>query len=125
MTDCVFCARVTAGEYDYHDRYCVAFQPLLPVTPGHFLVIPRKHVAHTLESPVQAGYALKFAGFLANQMRLDAANFITSAGLAATQSVFHLHVHVVPRVAGDGLVLPWTHYHDQLTKLPGAVAASS
>jgi histidine triad (HIT) family protein len=121
--ECVFCDRITAGEYDYSDANCVAFEPLLPVTPGHFLVVPRKHVAHTLESPVHAGHALRFAGFLANQMGLDAANFITSAGLAATQSVFHLHIHIVPRRPGDDLVLPWTHQQAELLKLPGAVAA--
>lgn len=38
----------------------------------------------------------------------EAANLITSRGGAATQTVFHLHVHVVPREAGDGLALPWT-----------------
>jgi diadenosine tetraphosphate (Ap4A) HIT family hydrolase len=39
---------------------------------------------------------------------LGAANFITSAGRDATQTVFHLHIHIVPRHAGDGLALPWT-----------------
>ncbi|MGA2412758.1 MAG: HIT family protein [Candidatus Binataceae bacterium] len=121
-TNCPFCKRIAAGEYDYEDTWSVAFQPLLPVTPGHFLVVPRKHVAHALESPGSAGKALEFAGYLANQMGLEAANFITSAGLAATQSVFHLHVHVVPRHADDGLVLPWTHQRDELLKLPGAVS---
>lgn len=41
-------------------------------------------------------------------MGLESANFITSAGPAATQSVFHLHVHLVPRFEDDGLILPWT-----------------
>jgi len=120
MTDCPFCERVADHEYDYSDDHCVAFEPLLPVTSGHFLVVPRKHVAHVLENPAQASYALKFAGYLANEMGLEAANFITSAGLAATQSVFHLHIHVVPRRSGDGLVLPWTHQQAELAKLPGA-----
>ncbi len=108
MSDCPFCARVAAGEYDYHNYSNVAFQPLNPVTPGHFLVVPRKHVAHALESPSRAASALAFAGYLANEMGLEAASFITSAGAAATQTVFHLHVHVVPRRPGDGLALPWT-----------------
>src|SRR5258707_2558443 len=120
MTGCPFCDRILHVLYDYSDDHCVAFPPLLPVTPGHFLVVPRKHVAHVLENPVQASYALKFAGYLANEMGLESANFITSAGRSATQSVFHLHVHVVPRRLGDGLVLPWTHQQAELAKLPGA-----
>lgn len=106
--DCPFCKRVDAGEFDYEDRYCVAFQPINPVTQGHFLVVPRRHVAHAIDSPLAAGRALGFAASLAGIMELEAANFITSAGSDATQTVFHLHVHVVPRHEGDGLTLPWT-----------------
>jgi histidine triad (HIT) family protein len=116
MTDCPFCARIDAGEYDYSDARSVAFQPLNPVTPGHFLVVPRMHVSNALASPVQAGHAMRFAGFLANQMGLGAANFITSAGSAASQSVFHLHWHIVPRREGDGLHLPWTGQHKGLAE---------
>lgn len=107
-TDCPFCQRIAKGEFDYDDHWCVAFRPLNPVTPGHFLVVPRKHVAHALESPFHAGRALQFAGYLTREMSLRSANFITSAGRDATQTVFHLHVHVVPRKPDDGLPLPWT-----------------
>jgi histidine triad (HIT) family protein len=108
VSACPFCERIAAGQYDYEDLYNVAFEPLNPVVPGHFLVVPRVHVPHALEGPHSAGRALKFAAYLANRMSLESANFITSAGTAATQSVFHLHVHVVPRHEGDGLRLPWT-----------------
>jgi len=108
MSGCVFCDRVNSGEFDYFDDHNVAFEPLNPVTPGHFLVVPREHVIDALDGPVQMGRAMTFAARLAGDMGLDAANFITSAGTAATQSVFHLHVHVVPRREGDGLRLPWT-----------------
>lgn len=107
MSDCPFCARIAAGEFDYFSASNVAFQPLNPVTTGHFLVVPRRHVSHALESPSRAASALAFAGYLANQMDLTDANFITSAGRLASQTVFHLHVHVVPRRPGDGLALPW------------------
>lgn len=105
---CPFCGRIKNGEFDYYDGYNVAFQPLNPVTPGHFLVVPRTHVPHALAGPNYAGRALKYAAYLASQMGLESANFITSAGSDATQTVFHLHVHVVPRREGDGLHLPWT-----------------
>jgi histidine triad (HIT) family protein len=106
--NCPFCQRVKAGEYDYGNDDNAAFQPLNPVTPGHFLVVPTRHVSNALESPSAAGRALQFAGYLANQMGLESANFITSAGRDATQTVFHLHIHIVPRREGDGLALPWT-----------------
>lgn len=108
MSDCVFCARIERGQFDYFDDWNVAFQPLNPVTPGHFLVVPRKHVMNAFEGPAQAGRAMSFAAKLATDMDLVAANFITSAGSAATQTVWHLHLHVVPRRDGDGLHLPWT-----------------
>jgi histidine triad (HIT) family protein len=108
MADCPFCQRIKAGEYDYSDSRSVAFQPLNPVTPGHFLVVPRKHVADALQGGGSAGSALMFASWLAVEMGLSACNFITSAGAAATQTVMHLHIHVVPRREGDGLALPWT-----------------
>jgi len=108
MSDCAFCGRVERGEYDYDDKYSVAFQPLRPVTPGHFLVIPRKHVASALESPLHASRAASLAAELARLMELESFNLITSAGVAATQTVMHQHWHVVPRREGDGLHLPWT-----------------
>lgn len=108
MIDCVFCKRVTRGEYDYFDDYTVAFQPLNPVTPGHFLAVPRVHVTSALEAPEAAGHAARFAAALAGDMELKAFNLITSSGAAATQTVLHLHWHVVPRQPGDGLHLPWT-----------------
>ena len=70
--------------------------------------MPRKHVTSALDMPELAGRALEFAADLAAEMGLESCNFITSAGLAATQTVMHLHVHVVPRRDGDGLALPWT-----------------
>lgn len=106
--ECVFCGRVRRGEYDHEDDFHVAFEPLNPVTPGHLLVIPRAHISSAFADPRAAGSALRFAGYLANRLDIGAANFITSAGKAATQTVFHLHVHIVPRREGDGLALPWT-----------------
>jgi histidine triad (HIT) family protein len=106
--NCPFCKRIAAGEYDYGDAWDVAFQPLNPVTPGHFLVVPRQHVTSAMEAPLAAERAMGFAAELAIEMGLQACNFITSAGAAATQTVMHLHLHVVPRRDGDGLHLPWT-----------------
>ena len=108
MADCPFCARIGRREFDYSDPDSVAFQPLNPVVPGHFLVVPRDHAASALDDPEAAGKALSFAADLAALMGLDAVNFITSVGAAATQTVLHTHIHVVPRKVDDGLHLPWT-----------------
>jgi histidine triad (HIT) family protein len=88
------------------------------VVAGHVLVLPRVHVADVGTDPVVTGAVMHRAAELAAEV--PAANVITSRGTAATQSVFHLHVHVVPRVDGDGLVLPWT---TQFVERAGAVAA--
>jgi histidine triad (HIT) family protein len=108
MSGCPFCQRIAGGEYDYADARNVTFQPLNPVTPGHFLVVSRQHITSAQASPAAAASAMRYAADLANAMDLDACNLITSSGAAATQTVMHLHVHVVPRRDGDGLVLPWT-----------------
>jgi histidine triad (HIT) family protein len=111
-TGCPFCRLIEAGEFDYEDGYTVAFQPLNPVTRGHWLAVPKAHVTDAMAAPEAAGHALRFAGEMAGQMDLRDCNFITSAGAAASQSVFHLHIHVIPRKRWDGLRLPWPQAGD-------------
>ena len=74
------------------------------ITPGHLLVVPRRHVADALEDPELTGRVMAGAAALAASRRLHPCNIMTSAGREATQSVFHLHLHIVPRAAGDGPV---------------------
>ncbi|MDI3406045.1 HIT family protein [Streptomyces cavernicola] len=108
-SSCVFCS-IAAGQApatvvrEWDD--VIAIRPLGPVTPGHVLVIPRRHVADVGEDPQVSARAMVCAAELAGE--LPAANVITSKGSAATQTVFHLHIHVVPRIEGDALPLPWT-----------------
>ncbi|WP_210745298.1 HIT family protein [Nocardia flavorosea] len=84
----------------------LAIVPLGPVVDGHVLVIPKLHVADFTEDPkVTAATMRRAAQYAAG--RHDSANVITSMGRAATQSVFHLHVHVVPRAEDDELMVPW------------------
>ncbi|MFF9482995.1 HIT family protein [Streptomyces sp. NPDC014733] len=79
------------------------------VNDGHVFVLPRVHVEDAGADPdVTASVMRRAAELMAEQ---DAANLITSKGEAATQSVHHLHVHVVPRKEGDNLPLPWTPQH--------------
>ncbi|QNL29974.1 histidine triad nucleotide binding protein [Microbacterium phage Casend] len=117
MTACIFCEiatyRAPAAMVDTKDFDHVAFVPLNPVTPGHLLVIPRFHAQDAIAHPGHAGRAMTVAGLVAMRLgerdpRYESVNFITSVGMPATQSVFHLHIHIVPRREGDGLQLPWT-----------------
>lgn len=112
--DCAFCERIKNGAYVYSNPSCVAFPPLNPVTPGHYLVVPRLHVADALQEPGITADTMEYAVRVAWLKGILSANFITSVGSAATQTVFHLHIHIMPREEGDGLLLPWSN--QQLVK---------
>lgn len=108
MSGCVFCGRVERGEYDDSDAFAVTFRPLKPVAPGHRLFVPRVHVADALEDPLVTAMTARFAAEWARRAGTGSCNLITSRGPEATQSVYHLHWHLVPRLKHDGLPLPWT-----------------
>lgn len=85
----------------------LAIRPLNPVTRFHVLVISRVHVPHFASDPEMTARVMgRAAEYAADKFR--SANLITSRGAAATQTVEHLHVHLVPRHPGDGLLLPWS-----------------
>lgn len=106
---CAFCAilagRAEAAIVSEWDD-AIAILPRRPVVEGHVLVLPRTHVADASTDPAITAAVMARAALLLAEH--PAANLITSIGAAATQTVFHLHVHVVPRWPGDGLPLPWT-----------------
>jgi histidine triad (HIT) family protein len=114
--DCLFC-KIVAGEIssqrvDEDDR-TVAFMDISPATRGHALVIPREHTPNLLEIDAEDLAATALAAQrLARRAveRFDAAgvNLINSCGSAAWQTVFHFHIHVIPRYEGDPMRLPWT-----------------
>lgn len=110
MTDqpCPFC-EIIAGQAPATivDRWddAIAIVPLGPVVDGHLLVIPTVHVADFTSDPVVSAATMRRAAELMAGM--GPCNLITSKGRPATQSVFHLHLHLVPRAANDGLALPW------------------
>jgi histidine triad (HIT) family protein len=104
---CVFCERIAAGQYELGDEYAVAFAPLRPVTDGHLLVLPRVHAENAATDPQVTASTMRLAAEIVQGWNVDF-NLITSAGAAATQTVMHLHIHIVPRRPHDGLALPWT-----------------
>lgn len=107
--NCVFCdiwRGIGKAEWIYNWPRAFAITPLNPVTQGHVLVIPGLHVESFTSDPETTGYVMKCASEYARG--IGSCNIITSKGREATQSVFHLHIHVVPRRDGDGLKLPWS-----------------
>lgn len=109
---CPFC-EIVAGrapaEWIVQPDYwpdVVAFAPLNPVTDGHTLVVPKTHVADFASDPGVSAATMRRAAELVRWSPRPM-NLITSRGREATQSVFHLHVHLVPRAENDGLALPW------------------
>lgn len=108
--DCVFCD-IVAGRAPaiivHNWGLALAVVPLNPITAGHLILIPKTHVRNYTERPAVSAMLMHRAAEVAPVP----SNLITSAGSAATQTVFHLHLHIVPRREGDGLALPWDSDH--------------
>ena len=113
--DCIFC-KIVAGEVPgqivQEDDRTVAFMDISPATRGHALVVPRNHwrdlleIEHDdLEATVVA--AQRLAQRMHERLDVDGVNLLNARGAAAWQTVFHFHVHVIPRYEGDPLRLPW------------------
>jgi histidine triad (HIT) family protein len=113
--DCIFC-KIVAGELSAQivdeDERTVAFMDINPGTRGHLLVIPREHSRDLTEIAPEdlaaaASMAQKLAVRALERLDADGVNLFNSCGAAAWQTVFHFHVHVIPRYDGDPLRLPW------------------
>jgi histidine triad (HIT) family protein len=100
----------------------IAIAPRNPVVDGHTLVIPKSHVEDFAAAAHVASRTMSKASILAHRMG-GPMNLITSKGPEATQSVFHLHVHLVPRAVDDGLALPWASGYVDLTSCEDKRAA--
>ncbi len=116
MADCLFCG-IVAGEVPAQivdsDEHTVAFMDISPATRGHALVVPRTHASdlmdiseEDLERTMVA--AQRLARRMEETLEPDGYNVLNSCRPAAWQTVFHFHVHVVPRYEDDPLELPWT-----------------
>jgi histidine triad (HIT) family protein len=114
--DCIFC-KVLAGDLPsekiYEDDHTVAVMDINPWTRGHAVVIPRKHATNLFEIEDDelehvAVAAKRVATMMRDTLGCDGLNLLQSNGRAAWQTIFHLHVHVIPRYDDDPLELP-TH----------------
>lgn len=113
--ECIFC-KIVAGELPAtivdEDERTVSFMDVNPATSGHLLVVPRRHTRDLLtidpeELAAVSASAQRMAQRARERLDADGVNVINSCGSAAWQTVFHFHLHVIPRYEGDPLVLPW------------------
>jgi histidine triad (HIT) family protein len=113
--DCIFC-KIIAGELPARiideDERTIAFMDIAPATRGHALVIPRAHATDLLSVEPEdlqavALAAQRLAGRMKERLGADGVNLLNSCGASAWQTVFHFHVHVIPRYEDDPLQLPW------------------
>jgi len=108
---CIFCD-IIAGEaqasFVYQDDLCVAFMDTRPLNPGHILVVPKAHSSSLAElSADTGGHLFKVSQILAaalreSGLRCEGVNLFLSDGVPAGQTIFHVHLHLVPRFRGDG-----------------------
>ncbi|HEY3559541.1 MAG TPA: HIT family protein [Kribbella sp.] len=108
--DCTFCAIITGAlptRFVYQDEHACAFLDINPLRAGHTLVVPRLHVQNLMDPGAPAvlgsiGAALHAtARLLTTRLPAGGVSVLQANGVAAGQEVFHLHFHLVPRLAGD------------------------
>lgn len=105
---CVFCSIVDKSAPATVVREwaeAIAIVPLNPVVHGHVLVMPKSHVRDAPSAPYTTADTMRCAAELGASMGPH--NVIINVGEDAGQTVFHLHIHLVPRKSGDGLRMPW------------------
>ncbi|MFN2466767.1 MAG: HIT family protein [Gaiellaceae bacterium] len=113
--DCLFC-KIAAGDVPAtivaQDERTVSFMDINPATRGHALVVPRAHADDLLDVPREdlhacADAAQRLARRCKERLGADGVNILNACGRAAWQTIFHFHVHVIPRYEEDPLKLPW------------------
>lgn len=121
MSHCIFCeilAGHAEGSFVYRDDLCAAFLDIHQPTAGKLLVVPNRHATYLADLPAETGgHMFEVAQQLAAAQRrsglpCEGVNLFLSDGRAAGQDVFHVHLHVLPRFAGDGIVLRFGPGHD-------------
>ena len=113
--NCIFC-KIANGEIPaatlYEDDAFRVILDLNPAALGHALILPKKHAANLMELPDETAskalvLAKKIAGKLQDGLHADGLNVVQNNGEAAGQTVFHFHVHLIPRYAGDTVNVTW------------------
>lgn len=114
-SNCIFC-KIVAGISDcqeiYQDEATLAFMDIHPANDGHCLVIPKRHFEKVFDMPpaafgTVASTVVKVARAVNEVFRPGGISLVQANGKLAGQSVLHVHVHVLPRRAGDDLLINW------------------
>ena len=113
--DCIFCKLangVIPTNSIYEDDLFNVILDVGPATRGHSLILPKKHAANLMELDEDTAakamqLAKKLAPVLMEKMHADGLNVVQNNGEAAGQTVFHLHIHVIPRFEGDTISVKW------------------
>lgn len=126
MEECIFC-KIINGEIPsaklYEDEQVLAFLDITQTTPGHALIIPKKHVRNVLEMDQETASQLfaqvpKVARAIKNATNAPAMNIINNNEELAGQSVFHAHIHLVPRYSqNDGISIEYTTHEPDFNQL--------
>jgi len=115
MSDCAFC-KIVAGQIPstrvFEDELTLAFMDIGQVNPGHVLVAVKKHASylhelHEAQAAAVARTCVKISMAIQNAFKPEGLSVYQANGKAAGQTVFHYHVHLLPRHAGDGMELTW------------------
>jgi histidine triad (HIT) family protein len=115
MSDCIFC-KIANGEIPsatlYEDEEFRVILDLGPATKGHALILPKSHAANICELPDELVskamlLAKKMAGRMKEALNCDGLNIVQNNGEPAGQTVFHFHMHLIPRYEGDHAGITW------------------
>ncbi len=113
--DCIFC-KIVRGEIPsfklFEDDKTLAFMDINPINPGHALIVPKHHAPNIFETPddwLAAAMVTtrRVARGVETALKPHGMNIVQANGPGAAQSVFHLHIHVVPRAKDDGIKMNW------------------
>lgn len=113
--NCIFC-KIANGEIPsatlYEDKEFRVILDISPASRGHALILPKKHAENLFELPDEtAGKAMilakKITNILMGELEADGINVIQNNGTAAGQTVFHFHMHLIPRYKGDTVQVTW------------------
>lgn len=114
-TNCIFC-KIIEGEIPsktlYEDDDFKVIFDISPASRGHVIILPKYHAANIFELPEKVTadafiMAKKIATVLKSVLNCDGVNILQNNGEAAGQTVFHLHIHVIPRYKDDNMGLTW------------------
>lgn len=116
MDDCIFC-KIAKGEIPsatiYEDQEFRVILDLGPATRGHALILPKTHCENILAMPDELAakamiLAKKMTEKMMDVLKCDGLNIVQNNGSAAGQTVFHFHMHLIPRNQGDQAGVTWT-----------------